>query len=121
MKRYGYVCDYWDECGANAGIRETEDGDYVLHSEAQAEVDAVRAKGMAWMDKYMARRGILPTQTIIVGAKVTPTIDLDKECWADIKRAVDDSKWIPKEYAMSDWVSDVCHFLREGPESFLPK
>lgn len=44
-----------------------------------------------------------------------PTIDLEQELWDLIKRAAEESNWIPKEhYFMNDWVSDVCQYLREG-------
>lgn len=46
-------------------------------------------------------------------------IDLDKIQWEEIKLAAKESKWIPPEYFSNDWVSDVCWFLREGPEAFL--
>lgn len=41
-------------------------------------------------------------------------IDLDIGMWEAIKQAAGESKWIPEEYYMNDWVSDVCRFLREG-------
>lgn len=43
-----------------------------------------------------------------------PVFDLDKNCWDSIKQASKESTWIPKEYFMNDWVSDVCEFLRNG-------
>jgi glutaredoxin 2 len=42
-----------------------------------------------------------------------PVLNLDKEFWEHIKQAAAESEWIPKEYLMNDWVSDVCTFLRE--------
>lgn len=44
----------------------------------------------------------------------TVTIDLDAEAWNLIKAAARESKWMPPEYMMNDWVSDVCRVLREG-------
>lgn len=41
-------------------------------------------------------------------------IDLDKAAWEQIKQAAKESSWIPKEYYMNDWLSDVCDFLRNG-------
>lgn len=41
-----------------------------------------------------------------------PVFDLDKNSWDSIKLAAKESGWIPKEYYMNDWVSDVCSFLR---------
>src|SRR5690606_17834973 len=41
-------------------------------------------------------------------------IDLDQEFWKDIKQAAEESMWIPKDYFMNYWVSDVCHYLRYG-------
>jgi hypothetical protein len=47
-----------------------------------------------------------------------PFIDVDAGAWEIIKQAASESKWIPKEYMMNDWVSDVCDFLRNGyPET----
>ena len=43
-----------------------------------------------------------------------PVIDLDFEAWESIKIASAQSTWIPQEYCMNDWVSDVCDFLRNG-------
>ena len=43
----------------------------------------------------------------------TPTIDLDQLDWERIKAAAAQSNWIPEEYYMNDWVSDVCAFLKD--------
>lgn len=42
------------------------------------------------------------------------TVDLDEEFWKSIKKAAEQSNWIPEDYYMNDWVSDVCNFLRNG-------
>lgn len=42
------------------------------------------------------------------------TIDLDKEFWRTIQDAACQSNWIPDEYFVNDYVSDICHFLRTG-------
>ena len=39
------------------------------------------------------------------------TIDLDAESWGAIKDAASKSPWIPPQYFINDWVSDVCRFL----------
>lgn len=44
----------------------------------------------------------------------TQTVDLDAEHWKIIQQAAEESKWIPPEYYVNDWVSDVCDFLRNG-------
>lgn len=44
----------------------------------------------------------------------TPVIDLERAAWEQIKQAASESEWIPKEYFMNDWLSDVCEFLRKG-------
>lgn len=44
----------------------------------------------------------------------TPTINVDEELWKAIKQAASESNWIPKEYYINDWVSDVCEFLKNG-------
>jgi hypothetical protein len=41
-------------------------------------------------------------------------IDLYATSWESIMRAAQDSPWIPKEYGMSDWVADVCDFLKSA-------
>ena len=41
-------------------------------------------------------------------------IDLDVEFWKSIQKAAEESTWIPPEYFVNDWVSDVCRYLREG-------
>jgi hypothetical protein len=38
-------------------------------------------------------------------------IDIDRECWEQIKDAAAKSPWMPPQYVMSDWVHDVCRFL----------
>lgn len=43
----------------------------------------------------------------------TPVIDLDALSWQSIKDAAGESNWIPEQYYMGDWVSDVCAFLRD--------
>jgi hypothetical protein len=43
---------------------------------------------------------------------VMTTIDVDEAAWQKIKQAAKDSPWIPKEYFLNDWVSDVCRFLK---------
>jgi hypothetical protein len=53
------------------------------------------------------------------GSDHIPTIDLDEESWRSIKQAASESTWMPKEYMMNDWVSDVCRFLRDGSNAFL--
>lgn len=37
--------------------------------------------------------------------------DVDALAWQSIKDAAAKSPWIPQQYCMSDWVSDVCEFL----------
>lgn len=41
-----------------------------------------------------------------------PVVDLQGLAWNQIITAVGDSRWIPEEYMMNDWVSDICAFLR---------
>jgi len=43
-------------------------------------------------------------------------IDLDADAWASIKDAASKSPWMPPEYCMNDWVSDVCAFLLKPEE-----
>lgn len=40
-------------------------------------------------------------------------IDIEEVFWESIKKAANESNWIPKEhYFMNDWVADVCRFLK---------
>lgn len=56
--------------------------------------------------------------TLPVAAGPTETvIDLDADTWEAIKKAASESSWIPPDYFMNDWASDVCKFLREGHPS----
>lgn len=41
-------------------------------------------------------------------------IDLEKSAMAQLIEAVAESKWIPPEYFMNDWINDCAHFLRTG-------
>ena len=49
-----------------------------------------------------------------------PVIDLEANSWLQIKDAARQSPWMPPEYMMSDWVSDVCQFLTEPPTAPAP-
>jgi hypothetical protein len=42
--------------------------------------------------------------------------DLDDVDWKAIKKAADESAWMPPEYMRNEWVSDVCAFLRDPRE-----
>lgn len=56
------------------------------------------------------RRELANLQTS--AAQSAPVIDLDANAWESIKQAANESPWIPPQYFMSDWVADVCEFLR---------
>lgn len=43
------------------------------------------------------------------------TIDLDRSMWEEVKAAARESKWMPAEYMMNDWVADVCSWLKDQP------
>ena len=45
-------------------------------------------------------------------------LDLENVFWNEIKQAASASTWMPEEYVMNDWVSDVCKFLRDGAVAF---
>lgn len=50
-----------------------------------------------------------------------PVIDLEKTAWESIKKAAEESNWIPREhYMLSDWVDDVCRMLRFREDSENP-
>ena len=44
----------------------------------------------------------------------TQIMDFNKIHMDQMVQAAEDSSWIPKEYSRSDWVADVCQFLRKG-------
>lgn len=44
-----------------------------------------------------------------------PLFDFDAEAWKQVLAAARDSKWMPAEYAMNDWLADICQWLRDGP------
>ena len=48
-------------------------------------------------------------------------INIEKEFWESIKKAANESNWIPPEYYMNDWVNDICRFLRKGYTEFDKK
>lgn len=41
-------------------------------------------------------------------------IDLDAVDWEAIRKAADESNWMPNEYMRNEWVADVCNFLKYG-------
>ena len=45
--------------------------------------------------------------------EIENTIDIDKDSWEQIKVTAACSDWIPKEYSINDWVSDICSFLMD--------
>jgi hypothetical protein len=47
-------------------------------------------------------------------------IDLDAAAWTQIKEAASQSAWMPEQYFMNDWVSDICAFLREPRTGTAP-
>lgn len=71
-----------------------------------------KAYRRGWNDcrEEMLRNIAKPSPCITEQATII--YDLDKMSWDAIKLAAKESGWIPKEYFMNDWVSDVCSFLR---------
>jgi hypothetical protein len=41
-------------------------------------------------------------------------IDLERNAFEVLKQAAAESKWMPPEYCMNDWLSDCADFLRNG-------
>lgn len=62
-----------------------------------------------------------PREFLSQYSEKSTVIDLDADTLDQIKKAVDESTWIPSEYMTNDWLSDVCKFLREGPAAFSAK
>jgi len=48
-------------------------------------------------------------------------IDLDAVAMQQMRQAAAESTWMPAEYSGSDWISDVCRWLRDGPPQAEPK
>jgi len=67
------------------------------------EFMAHMATALTWVDREPSPR---------ITEQDSPAYDLDKMSWDAIKLAANESGWIPQEYCMNDWVSDVCSFLR---------
>lgn len=63
-----------------------------------------------------SERPIQSARTLVCNADRSSvrTIDLDEEAWKAIKLAAEESEWMPPDYMMNDWVSDVCVYLRKG-------
>jgi hypothetical protein len=64
-----------------------------------------RARREWFREVYMKFLEAAPTYQII---------DLDLIFWERIVAAAKESKWMPPEYMMNDWVEDVCVFLKAG-------
>jgi hypothetical protein len=64
--------------------------------------------------EYFAKhyRAAAPVDVRVQGEQV---FDVDALAWQSIKDAAAKSPWIPPQYAMNDWVSDVCEFLQRQP------
>lgn len=60
--------------------------------------------------------------TVPEGWQVVPVdIDLDAVAMQQMRQAAAESTWMPAEYSGSDWISDVCRWLRDGPPQPEPK
>jgi hypothetical protein len=46
------------------------------------------------------------------GLQNFPVIDVEREAFLQIKKAADESPWIPKEYMLNDIVADIVRFLK---------
>ena len=77
-------------------LRRLLASDAYMPSEIEDEIRAI-----------LERRAPEPSATLI---------DIDADSWKAIKDAAGKSPWIPKEYYMNDWVSDVCQFLLSAPD-----
>lgn len=57
---------------------------------------------------------IVPSNALSIGwVEPTPVLDLSQEAWESIQQAASEAPWMPAEYMMNEWVSDVCAFLRD--------
>lgn len=71
-----------------------------------------------WRPADVATNGVASIQTRGKDDVNTLFFDLEKIAWGAIRKAASESKWLPPEYFMNDWVNDVERFLRDGPASF---
>lgn len=93
--------------GMNKDIEEGGNGNYSFPLSPEEGLFELRSKRdtLQWVLEMMPH----------VEDENTTVIDLDKNAWNSIKESANKSSWMPDEYAMNDWVSDVCNFLEEGP------
>lgn len=91
-------------------------------SGAERDSSVADAAQWIWLNRYNVTTGMLdraPGRAIVWAFEAAmrieearATIDLDASSWESIKEAASQSPWMPPEYMMNDWVSDVCAFLR---------
>ena len=74
-----------------------------------AELEAALRRSELLVEQLQAQLNLCRKKVL-----AAPVIDLDANAWENIKQAASESKWIPAQYFMGDWVADVCEFLRSG-------
>ena len=93
--------------GSDTALME-EAADMIEALSASVENHQLHMLGMA-RDRDQLR-AMLTAQPQASAAQSAPVIDLEANAWESIKQAASESKWIPAQYFMGDWVADVCEF-----------
>lgn len=89
-----------------ARLKEALDKMFGGNPRDQCVPDTAAIEGMLPMDAYSA--GVEVALAVHV-----QVVDLGQQAWASIMQAAGESAWMPPEYMMNEWVSDVCSFLRD--------
>lgn len=99
------------ELTAERTARETAERELEAYKSLWDEEHQITLSFVNQIDALRAKLAALEVQT------ATPVIDLDKISWDLIKDAASKSPWMPPEYMMNDWVSDIVSFLTKGAPS----
>ena len=73
----------------------------------------------AWSD--VKSRHLASLRDALAAPQAEQPIDLDAVAMQQMQQAAAESTWMPAEYSGSDWISDVCRWLRDGPPQAEPK
>lgn len=66
-------------------------------------------------EQHKATSGMVALHIIDGKNDAVPVVDLMAVSLSVMMEAARESKWMPPEYVMNDWVADVCGWLRNGP------
>lgn len=91
---------------------------YMASPEFTAELDANTALPKVLIGDFRRLNEALRSARLVDEAHFVETIDLMQLEMQSLIEAAEESKWMPPEYSMNDWLSDVRMFLMEGPAYF---